>query len=130
VFVSKCKSGVCKICLRLIQQEHMPITLVSNLILAPKLRAKAGFKKSPNGWKMGFWWLFLFMQRSPLKLPSNSTFNTITMGFIVSWLNALITHRSDDVVLLIITIFHTITKSAKLVILLIIPTYAKVSISL
>jgi hypothetical protein len=27
-----------KICLRLIQQEHMPITLVSNLILAPKLQ--------------------------------------------------------------------------------------------
>jgi hypothetical protein len=27
-------------------------------------RAKAGFKKSPSGWKVGFWWLFLFMQRS------------------------------------------------------------------
>jgi hypothetical protein len=22
------------------------------------------FKKSPSGWKVGLWWLFLFMQRS------------------------------------------------------------------
>jgi hypothetical protein len=37
-----------------------------------------------------------------LKLPSNSTFNTITMRFIVSRLNAFITNRSGGVVFLII----------------------------
>jgi hypothetical protein len=34
----------------------------------------------------------------PLKLPSNSAFNTITMGFIVSRLNAFIINRSGGVV--------------------------------
>jgi hypothetical protein len=29
-------------------------------------RTKAGFKKSPSGGKVGFWWLFLFMQKSPI----------------------------------------------------------------
>jgi len=25
---------------------------------------KETLEKSPSGWKVGFWWLFLFMQRS------------------------------------------------------------------
>jgi hypothetical protein len=37
---------------------------------------------------------------NPLKLPSNRTFNTITMGFIVSRLNAFIINRSGGVVFL------------------------------
>ncbi|WP_138146941.1 transposase, partial [Bathymodiolus heckerae thiotrophic gill symbiont] len=39
---------------------------------------------------------------TPSKLPSNSTFNTITMSFVVSRLHSFIAHRNSTVIFLII----------------------------